>query len=193
MLKEEKIYQIRFFSAFPVLVFGLLMVVVPSFTAYTVCTVVGALLSLVGLVELVLFLTEAKIRHRLLLGVLCTALGTVLISLHTTVAILIAQLLLGTFLIVDGTYKTRLSFELRARRARIWGVPLAVSLVMIVSGVCVVFWPEEGAFLPTLFGIAAMVNSVGELLIGFYNGNYSGRAKPMMGKKKKENKKSNPR
>ena len=175
MRNEGKIRQIRYFSAVPLLVFGILMLAVPSFSTETVSTVLGGIFSALGLVELFLFLTEAKIRYRLLLGVLCTVLGTVFISVHTVAVVFLVQLAVGFLVIADGMYKIRLSAELYTRGARLWFIPLALSIAIVVLGVIVIFWPAEGAFLPSLFGITILVDSVGELLIGFYNGNFKGK------------------
>ena len=174
MRRGEKLRQLRFYIAIPFLVFGILMLAVPSFGVDTVSTVFGALLSIFGLAELFLFLTEAKIRYRLIFGILGAALGAILISFHAEFTVFIVQLLIGVFVIADGTYKFRLSVEIFNRGARLWPVPLAISIAMVVFGVLVIFWPATGSFLPTLFGIAILIDSVGELLLGMYNGNYKG-------------------
>ena len=175
MRKGEKLRQLRFYFAIPFLVFGILMLSVPSFGVDTFCTVFGTLLSAVALTEFFLFLTEAKIRYRLIVGILGAVLGAALISVHSEFVVFLAQLLVGIFVAVDGTYKFRLSVEIFNRGARLWPIPLAVSIAMVVFGILVIFWPATGAFLPSLFGITILVDSVGELLLGFYNGNYQGR------------------
>ena len=55
MRKGEKLRQLRFYFAIPFLVFGILMLSVPSFGVDTVCTVFGTLLSAVALTEFFLF------------------------------------------------------------------------------------------------------------------------------------------
>lgn len=170
MRKEEKIHLIRYYLAVPLLVFGILMLAVPSFDVNTVCTVFGALLSVFGLAELFLFLTDAKIRYRLILGILGAVLGAVLVSVRAEFVVVLAQLLVGVFVAVDGTYKFRLSVEIFNRGARLWGAPLAISIAMVVFGILVIFWPATGSFMPSLFGIAILVDSIGELLLGLYNG-----------------------
>ena len=60
MKRESKIRQIRYFSAVPLMIFGLLMVVLPNRSLNAVSTVLGAICSMIGLVELFLFLTEPR-------------------------------------------------------------------------------------------------------------------------------------
>ena len=170
MRKEEKIHLVRCYLAVPLLVFGILMLAVPSFDVDTVCTVLGALLSGLGLSELFLFLTDAKIRYRLIFGVLGAVLGAVLVSIRAEFVVVLAQLLVGVFVAVDGTYKFRLSVEIFNRGARLWVAPLTISIAMVVFGILVIFWPATGGFMPSLFGITILVDSIGELLLGLYNG-----------------------
>ena len=173
-MKEGKIRQLRYFSAVPLLTFGILLLAVPSFTVQTISTVLGSIFSILGLVEMFLFLTEEKLRYRLILGLAGTLLGTLFITVYTELIVLLLQLAIGGLIIADGMYKIRLSFELMARRARLWPIPLLISAAMVILAVVVIFWPATGAFLPKLIGIALIVNSVGELLIGLYRGSYRG-------------------
>lgn len=170
MRKEGKIRRIRYCLAFPTLIFGVLMLAVPSFDTYTACKALGALLSVLGLSELFLFLTDAKIRYRLIFGILGAVFGAMLVSVRAEFVIFLTQLLIGVFVTVDGTYKFRLSVEIFNRGARLWGVPLALSIAMVVFGILVIFWPATGNFLPLLFGITILVDSAGELLLGLYHG-----------------------
>lgn len=177
MKRESKIRQIRYFSAVPLMIFGLLMVVLPNRSLNAVSTVFGAICSVIGLVELFLFLTEAMIRYRLIVGIAGAVLGTLFITVHNSFLTLLLQLVVGILIVVDGIYKIRLSLEIHGRGGRLWAIPLALSILMIVFGAIVIFWSEESVWLPLFFGLAIFANSVGELVVGFYNESYSGKAR----------------
>lgn len=170
-----KIRRIRYYSAVPLFIFGLFMVVLPGRSLSAVSTVAGAICSMIGLVELFLFLTEAKIRYRLILGVLGAVLGTLFITVRNDFVTLLLQLIIGILIIVDGIYKVRLSLEICSRGGRLWGVPLALAIVMAVMGALVIFWNEESALLPLFFGLAILFNSAGELVVGLYSEPYAAR------------------
>ena len=177
MKRESKIRQIRYFSAVPLMIFGLLMVVLPNRSLNAVSTVLGAICSMIGLVELFLFLTEAKIRYRLIAGIAGAVLGTLFITVHNSFLTFLLQLVVGILVVVDGIYKIRLSLEIHGRGGRLWAIPLALSILMIVFGALVIFWSEESVWLPLFFGLAIFANSAGELVVGFYNESYSGKAR----------------
>ena len=167
MAQKISIRRIRFLFSGVTLITGFMFLVITSLSVGIVCKVLGAFLSIFGLAELFLYITAKRIRYRLVFGAAFAILGAIMVSLPDKVVFL-GQLLVGVLVIVDGMYKIRVSFELRTRHIRLWPLPLLVSVAMVVLGVALLFWDSTGAFLPRMFGIVILINSVAELGIGLY-------------------------
>lgn len=167
MARKPDPRRLRFLFAVATLIVGILFLVVPSFDASDFCKVLGAVISLLGLTELFLYITGKRYRYRLILGVLGAVLGTLFIS-FPDVLHFPAQLAIGGLAIADGTYKIRVSFEVRARRISVWPASMAISVLTLLSAILLIFWNSDAAFLVRLFAIVVLIDSVAELGTGYY-------------------------
>ena len=167
MARKPNPHRLRFLSAGATLIIGVLFLLVPSFDMADFSKVLGAIISLLGLTGLFLYVTGKRYRYRLVFGVLGAVLGALFIS-FPDVLHFPAQLVIGGLAIVDATYKIRVSFEIRARHLSVWPVVMALSFLTLLSAILLIFWNSEAAFLVRLFAIVILIDSVAELVIGYF-------------------------
>lgn len=154
------------------LVFGLVLILWPQMSMSVLCTALGIVMVIFGIVKLAGYFSKDLFRlafqFDLALGILTLLLGLVLI-LHPEHMIAVIPSLLGIFILLDGVFKIQTAAD--ARRfglERWWGI-LVMALLSGGFGLLLLLNPLEGASaLMILLGITILVDGVQNLLVVLY-------------------------
>ncbi len=170
-ISRERVRELGRFWWVPVLLgalsflAGVIVLIKPSNSLATLAVIVGLFVLLDGIVELVSSLSRYTENRGLtaLLGILNLIVGILLIR-HPTSAVTVIALFIGIWLVVAGTLRLVLAFEIEDGRR---GWHMVVAVVEIIAGIVIVASPGIGfATLALLVGFAFIVNGASMLLLG---------------------------
>lgn len=143
---------------------GLLLIIVPGFSAQLVGVICGALLIAFGIVRLAGYFSKDLYRlafqYDLTSGVLLILLGAVMLcdpgSLMTAVCIV-----LGFFILTDGLFKIQIALEARRFGLPKWFLVLVLAVLTAVFGSILMFRPGQGTrALMVLFGVSLLSEGI---------------------------------
>lgn len=146
------------------IVAGAIVLAKPDNSLATLAVIVGIFVLFDGLLELFGSLSRFTENRGLvaLLGVLNLIVGILLIR-HPIAGVTVIALFIGIWLVVMGTVRVIMAFEVEERR----GWSLVVAAVEVIAGVVIVASPGIGfATLALLVGFAFIVNGVSMILMG---------------------------
>ena len=143
---------------------GLALLIWPRFSSEVICTALGFLCILYGVVRLIgYFSNRQAFRFDLVMGLLCLILGAVLVFFSRTLLSLL-PVIVGIYAVVSGIFKLQTALD--ARRAGLnkwWGI-LLLSLATIVLGVILLLRPFDSAMFALRFvGLAMILSGVEDL------------------------------
>jgi len=147
------------------LLVGVIVLIKPSNSLGTLAVIAGLFVLFDGIAQLVSSLSRYTENRGLtaLLGVLNLVIGILLIR-HPIAGVTAVALFIGIWLVVAGTLRLVLAFEIDDGRR---GWHMIVAVVEVIAGVVIVASPGIGfATLALLVGFAFIVNGASMLLLG---------------------------
>ena len=177
--KEKSAASTAIIASLAYLVLGLIMMLFPSSISNVLCYTLGIVLTVYGLFNIISFFLnkEHNLYFELIVGVVATAFGIfTLFSPQLIVNIIFVTI--GIIIIIDSLMDIKHSFQLKALGMKYWWVCSAVSVSVIILGLCTIFFPGFfGDFLIFLLGIIMIYEGISGLsIIGFFS-HYSKKCK----------------
>ena len=127
-------------------VMGIVLIVVPNFSALLLCRIGGLLLILFGFVKIIGYCSKDVYRlafqYDLAFGILLIALGVILIF-RSEIMVNVICIFLGIFILADALLKIQISIDSKAFGIRMWWLILAVAIITGIIGFLLVLRPTE--------------------------------------------------
>lgn len=157
-MRTAKIGYIAISAALCVL--GVLLIVLPAFSAALLGVLCGILLLLFGCVRLVGYFSKDLYRlafqYDLASGILLMALGIILL-VHPKSLLPFLCVALGLFILIDGLFKVQIALDSRRFGLSSWWLILVLALLTGLFGLVLLFRPGEGGRLLMILLGAAML------------------------------------
>lgn len=157
-MRTAKIGYIAISAALCVL--GVLLIVLPAFSAALLGVLCGILLLLFGCVRLVGYFSKDLYRlafqYDLASGILLMALGIILL-VHPKSLLPFLCVALGLFILIDGLFKVQIALDSRRFGLSSWWLILILALLTGLFGLVLLFRPGEGGRLLMILLGAAML------------------------------------
>ena len=163
--------KISIISSLILLALGILLIFQSEATIITISYIIGALLIAIGVMAGINYIKNFKESNKNELDVVytlvCVILGIIVIKNPEVIASII-PVVIGVIIVVNSTTKLQYSLELKKTNNELWISTLALSIVMLVCGIVLIFNPFEGAVLLTrIVGIFILVYSILDLISTF--------------------------
>lgn len=170
--KEKSAASTAIIASLAYLVLGFIMMLFPSSISSVLCYTLGIVLTVYGLFNIISFFInkEYGLYFELIIGVLATAFGIfTLFSPRIIVDIIFVTI--GIIIIIDSLMDIKHSFQLKALGMKYWWICTAVSVSVIILGLCTIFFPSFfGDFLIFLLGIIMIYEGISGLsIIGLFS------------------------
>ena len=170
--KEKSAASTAIIASLAYLVLGFIMMLFPKITSDVLCYTLGIVLTVYGLFNIISFFInkEFGLYFELIIGVLATAFG--IFTLFTpSIIVNIIFVTIGIIIIIDSLMDIKHSFQLKALGMKHWWICTAVSVSVIILGLCTIFFPGFfGNFLIFLLGIIMIYEGISGLsIIGLFS------------------------
>ena len=151
----KKSGYISLLSSIVFLLLGIIIVNHPEGTIKVVSYILGILFIVFGIIRIISYFKSAKDEYayydfNLTIGSLCTIVGLVILVFGSAIATVIG-FILGIWIVLNAINKINLSFKLKDQKVKYWYITLALSILILVAGLYIVFSPS--IILVTLGGI----------------------------------------
>ncbi|MGN1432302.1 MAG: HdeD family acid-resistance protein [Ruminococcus sp.] len=180
--KEKSAASTAIIASLAYMVLGFIMMLFPESIRDVLCYTLGIVLTVYGLFNIISFFInkEFGLYFELIVGVLATAFG-IFTLFSPSIIVNIIFVTIGIIIIIDSLMDIKHSFQLKALGMKYWWICTAVSVSVIILGLCTIFFPSFfGEFLIFLLGIIMIYEGISGLsIIGLFS-HYS--------KKRKDNK-----
>lgn len=170
--KEKSAASTAIIASLAYLVLGFIMMLFPKLTSNVLCYTLGIVLTVYGLFNIISFFVnkELSLYLELIVGVIATAFG--IFTLFTpSIIVNIIFVTIGIIIIIDSLMDIKHSFQLKALGMKHWWICTAVSVSVIILGLCTIFFPGFfGDFLIFLLGIIMVYEGISGLsIIGLFS------------------------
>ena len=170
--KEKGAVSTAIIASLAYLVLGFIMMLFPSSISNVLCYTLGIVLTVYGLFNIISFFInkEFGLYLELIVGVIATAFG--IFTLFTpSIIVNIIFVTIGIIIIIDSLMDIKHSFQLKALGMKYWWICTAVSVSVIILGLCTIFFPSFfGDFLIFLLGIIMIYEGISGLsIIGLFS------------------------
>lgn len=154
------------------ILFGICMLVQPSFFAYALCYIVGALCLVHGIMRLVGYfsgdLYRIAFQFDLALGIASVLLGIVIL-LHSSAFISAVHIIIGALTLFTGALRVQSAVDAKRFGISRWWLLLIGACLTIALGILLVVSPFDGALaVICVTGAALIVEGIENLLILLY-------------------------
>lgn len=145
-------------------VLGVILIVVPEFSASLLGVVCGILLVLFGSIKLIGFFSRDLYRlafqYDLAFGLLLIALGVIMLT-HPGGLMNFICITLGLSFLADGLFKVQISLDSKRFGIRRWWLILAFAVTTCILGLLLIFRPSESSsVLTVLIGITLLSEGI---------------------------------
>ena len=170
--KEKSAASTAIIASLAYLVLGFIMMLFPKLTSNVLCYTLGIVLTVYGLFNIISFFInkELSLYLELIVGIIATAFG--IFTLFTpSIIVNIIFVTIGIIIIIDSLMDIKHSFQLKALGMKHWWICTAVSVSVIILGLCTIFFPGFfGDFLIFLLGIIMIYEGISGLsIIGLFS------------------------
>lgn len=125
---------------------GIVLIVMPDFSASVLCHLGGLLMILFGLVKIVGYCSKDLYRlafqYDLALGILLLALGAVFL-LRANIMVYLIWIFLGVFILSDALLKIQIAIDSRVFGIRQWWLIFSAAIATGIIGFLLIFCPSE--------------------------------------------------
>lgn len=148
-------------------IIGIVMIYNPQTTMQFISTILGIFFIVMGIIKLInYFVTKGNsslFTNDIAWGIISIIIGLVVIVYSSTIEN-IFRIMIGIWIIYSGFTRLNLSFKLRSVSQKVWTFVLILSVLMIIGGLYVTFYP--GALIVTL-GVIILIYSIMDIIEGF--------------------------
>lgn len=177
--KEKSATSTAIIASLAYLVLGFIMMLFPSSISNVLCYTLGIVLTVYGLFNIISFFInkEFGLYFELIVGVVATAFG-IFTLFSPSIIVNIIFVTIGIIIIIDSLMDIKHSFQLKALGMKYWWICTAVSVSVIILGLCTIFFPSFfGDFLIFLLGIIMVYEGISGLsIVGLFS-HYSKKRK----------------
>lgn len=177
--KEKSAASTAIIASLAYLVLGFIMMLFPSSISNVLCYTLGIVLTVYGLFNIISFFInkEFGLYFELIVGVVATAFG-IFTLFSPSIIVNIIFVTIGIIIIIDSLMDIKHSFQLKALGMKYWWICTAVSVSVIILGLCTIFFPIFfGDFLIFLLGIIMVYEGISGLsIVGLFS-HYSKKRK----------------
>ena len=173
--KESRATSTVTIASLAYLVLGAIMIIWPQAIGNALCYILGAALTVYGLFNIITFFRnrDYNLYFELIVGVLATAFG-IYTLFSPSIIVKIIFTVIGIVIIIDSLMDIKRAFTLKTLGMKYWWVCIAISVAVIILGICTVIFPSFfGDFIIMLLGIILVYEGVSGLVIMFLIGHYS--------------------
>ena len=148
-------------------IIGLIMIYYPESTIMFISTIIGIFFIVVGIIKIINYFiargNSTLFSNDIAWGLIAIILGLVTMVYSGTIESIL-RIMIGIWIIYSGFTRFNLSFRLKNINSKLWAFVLILSIIMVVGGVYVTFYP--GALIVTL-GVIILIYSIIDLIEGF--------------------------
>ncbi len=149
-------------------VIGIMLIVVPDFSAVLAARICGGTLAAFGIFKLIGYFSKDLYRlafqYDLAFGILLLSIGAVML-IRPGKAIHFICAMMGVYILADGLMKIQISIDAKRFGLRSWVYILITALFACIAGLLMLFRPDNGArILTILLGISLLSEGALNLL-----------------------------
>ena len=148
-------------------VIGIIMIYNPETTMQFISTILGIFFIVIGVIKLINYFVakgnSSLFTNDIAWGIISIIIGLVVIVYSSTIEN-IFRIMIGIWIIYSGFTRLTLSSKLKNINEKIWALVLTLSVLMVVGGLYVTFYP--GALIVTL-GVIILIYSIMDLIESF--------------------------
>ena len=165
--KFNKLMTISLLTSILFCIAGLTLIIFTQISLETMAYIMAGLLILHGIASIIDDYKQFKIFYffdGFTSGLLSIILGIIIIS-NTDYIALIIPIVLGVWMILSSTFKLRMSLALKDSNNSNWLITYVLSILTIITGLCLIFNPEIGALTITkLIGGLCLIYGVCDII-----------------------------
>lgn len=148
---------------------GVLLICYPQLSLLTVCTVIGVMVTVFGVVKLIGYFSKDLFRlafqFDFALGIFALISG-VLMLLHPAGIMQIVPVLIGMTVLIDGSFKLQTALDAKRFGLRSWWGILLLAILTCAGGLFLMLNPFDGAAaLMILLGATLIIDGVQNVLV----------------------------
>lgn len=148
-------------------ILGILLIFYSEITITSISYVIGSILIAIGVIALLKFVREYKLKARneldIVYGVVCVILGIIVISNPKAIASII-PFVVAIVIIINSATKLQYSLELKKDNNELWKSTMIISIITMLCGILLIFNPFQGAVIVTrVVGILILVYALLDL------------------------------
>lgn len=148
-------------------ILGILLIFYSEITITSISYVIGAILIAIGVIALLKFVREYKLKAKneldIVYGVVCVILGIIVISNPKAIASII-PFVVAVVIIINSATKLQYSLELKKDNNELWKSTMIISIITMLCGILLIFNPFQGAVIVTrVVGILILVYALLDL------------------------------
>ena len=148
-------------------IIGLVMIYNPETTMKFISTILGIFFIVVGVIKVINYFVSkgnsTLFTNDIAWGLIAIIIGLVTMVYSNTIES-IFRIMIGIWIIYSGFSRLTLSFKLKNINEKIWAFVLLLSILMIIGGIYVTFYP--GALIVTV-GVILLVYAIMDLIESF--------------------------
>ena len=143
---------------------GILLILFPQMSAYTLCQMLGAILVLYGAIKMIGYFSRDLYRlafqYDLAFGMLIMLIGLILLAVPGR-AMSFLFIVLGILILTDGLFKIQISLDARRFGIRKWWLIFSLAVLSGILGLLLVIRPAESMqFIMALLGISLLCDGI---------------------------------
>lgn len=143
---------------------GILLILFPQMSAYTLCQMLGAILVLYGAIKMIGYFSRDLYRlafqYDLAFGMLIMLIGLILLAVPGR-AMSFLFIVLGILILTDGLFKIQIALDARRFGIRKWWLIFSLAVLSGILGLLLVIRPAESMqFIMALLGISLLCDGI---------------------------------
>ena len=143
---------------------GILLILFPQMSAYTLCQMLGAILVLYGAIKMIGYFSRDLYRlafqYDLAFGMLIMLIGLILLAVPGR-AMSFLFIVLGILILTDGLFEIQIALDARRFGIRKWWLIFSLAVLSGILGLLLVIRPAESMqFIMALLGISLLCDGI---------------------------------
>lgn len=150
---------------------GILLILFPQMSAYTLCRILGAILVLYGVIKMIGYFSKDLYRlafqYDLAFGILIMLIGLILAAVPGRVMSFLF-IVFGILILADGLFKIQIALDARRFGIRKWWLVFSLAVLSGMLGFLLVIRPAESMqFIMALLGISLLCDGILSFCVAF--------------------------
>lgn len=151
---------------------GLVFMIFPKMSLNIICVIAGAVMIAFGIIKVFAYFSDDRyhiaFQFDLALGILSTIVG-IIVLIHSDWVISVLPIIAGLLITINALFSLQASIDAKRFGLGVWGVMLALSLVCIVLGVVLVFFPVKSSIvIIELYGAGCLLAGIEKVVAAIY-------------------------